>query len=82
MKVTVSHLMGNNMNITNTQVFGFEAALRGMRNPMNSWHLQDSSKYEIGPKDMDLAKRLIKAGPEHCKFLRQIQVWADFNMPL
>ena len=36
----------------------------------------------IGPNDMSLAKRLIKAGPEHCKFLRQIQVWADFDMPL
>lgn len=87
------------MKITNTEVYGFEAALRGMRNPMNSWHLQDSDyagdiTYQpnnhdilsetvwIGEKDMDLAKRLIKAGPEHCKFLRQIQVWADFNMPL
>ena len=86
------------MQITNTEVYGFEASLRGMRNPMNSWHLQDtaicyeesltSSKsaiYEnaiIGDNDMNLAKRLIKAGPEHCKFLRQIQVWADFDMPL
>lgn len=84
------------MKITNTEVYGFEAALRGMRNPMNSWHLQDSKKYEdlmfkidmehentvIGDNDLDLAKRLIKAGPEHCKFLRQIQVWADFDMPL
>lgn len=90
------------MKITNTEVYGFEAALRGMRNPMNSWHLQDTriaSDEEvsqivegkkdlifegvfIGPKDLDLAQRLIKAGPEHCKFLRQIQVWADFNMPL
>ena len=99
------------MQITNTEVYGFEASLRGMRNPMNSWHLQDSrylydydleelktigdelqwhphvddftsGTFIIGPKDMDLAKRLIKAGPEHCKFLRQIQVWADFDMPL
>ena len=90
------------MKITNTEVYGFEASLRGMRNPMNSWHLQDTKRmlgikgkyndfknnnlsYEaivIGPNDIDLAKRLIKAGNEHCKFLRQIQVWADFDMPL
>ena len=81
------------MKITNTEVYGFEASLRGMRNPMNSWHLQDSVTYYcmpdilwdatlIGERDLDLAKRLIKAGNEHCKFLRQIQVWADFEMPL
>ena len=70
------------MEITNTEVYGIEASLRGMRNPMNSWHLQDTSANNIGANDMDLAKRLIKAGPEHCKFLRQIQVWADFDMPL
>ena len=81
------------MKITNTEVYGFKAALRGMRNPMNSWHLQDSVPYYcmpdilwdatlIGERDLDLAKRLIKAGNEHCKFLRQIQVWADFEMPL
>ena len=75
------------MKITNTEVFGFEASLRGMRNPMNSWHLQDTIDDSwqgiiIGEKDLDLAQRLIKAGSEHCKFLREIQVWADFNMPL
>ena len=70
------------VKITNTEVYGISASLRGMRNPLNSWHLQDTEKDVIGSKDMDLAKRLIKAGPEHCKFLRQIQVWADFDMPL
>ena len=74
------------MKITNTEVYGFIPALRGMRSPMNSWHLNDSKidnkAIVIGPNDMDLAKRLIKAGNEHCKFLRQIQVWADFEMPL
>ena len=70
------------MQITNTEVYGIEPALRGMRNPMNSWHLQDSKGDVIGVNDMGLAKRLIKAGTEHCKFLRQIQVWADFDMPL
>lgn len=80
------------MKITNTEVRGFETAIRGMRNPMNSWHLLDShyanygrtpnyDHYIIGEKDMDLAQRLIKAGSEHCKFLRQIHVWADFDMP-
>ena len=70
------------MKITNTEVYGISASLRGMRNPLNSWHLQDTEKDVIGLNDMNLAKRLIKAGPEHCKFLRQIQVWADFDMPL
>lgn len=92
------------MKVTNTEVYGIAAALRGMRNPMNSWHLSDTRKADtiedfklldticpkdmdmelavIGENDLDLAQRLIKAGPEHCKFLRQIQVWADFNMPL
>ena len=70
------------MQITNTEVYGFEASLRGMRNPMNSWHLQDSKDDVIGNNDMNLALRLIKAGNEHCKFLRQIQVWVDFDMPL
>ena len=74
------------MKITNTEVYGFIPALRGMRSPMNSWHLNDSKidnkTITIGPNDLDLAKRLIKAGNEHCKFLRQIQVWADFDMPL
>ena len=80
------------MKITNVEVYGFIPALRGMRSPMNSWHLQDTDKNNVGHDDMysitigtndlDLAKRLIKAGNEHCKFLRQIQVWADFEMPL
>ena len=80
------------MKIETKEVAGFIPALHGMRSPMNSWHLQDTDKnnvghddmysISIGPNDLDLAKRLIKAGNEHCKFLRQIQVWADFEMPL
>ena len=74
------------MKIETKEVAGFIPALHGMRSPMNSWHLQDSKidnkTITIGPNDLDLAKRLIKAGNEHCKFLRQIQVWADFEMPL
>ena len=74
------------MKIETKEVAGFIPALHGMRSPMNSWHLQDSKidnkTITIGHNDLDLAKRLIKAGNEHCKFLRQIQVWADFEMPL
>lgn len=74
------------MKIETKEVAGFIPALYGMRSPMNSWHLNDSKidskTITIGPNDMNLAKRLIKAGNEHCKFLRQIQVWADFEMPL
>lgn len=74
------------MKFTETQVHGFEAALRGMRNPMNSHHLSDSYKdangtFVIGEADMGLCRRLIVAGPEHAKFLRQIHVWVDADMP-
>jgi len=73
------------MKITNTGVYGFEGALRGMRNPMNSHHLSDSyidnNEYIIGEKDLKLAQTLIKSGTEHCKFLRQIQVWCDIDEP-
>lgn len=82
------------MNIDKTYVCGFEPALKGMRNPMNSWHLSDSAitqvgqadtdnivmQFIIGPKDLKLAQDLIKAGSEHMKFMRQIQVWADVDM--
>ncbi len=58
-------------------VWGFEHAVRGMRNPMNSWAQSDSCfncGIQIGPKDLDLMKRLCKAGSEHRKFMRQIFV--------
>ena len=74
------------MQITTKEIAGFIPALYGMRSPMNSWHLNDSymenGNIVIGPNDLNLALRLTKAGPEHCKFLRQIQVWAEFDMPL
>lgn len=75
------------MEIKNTEVYGFEAALRGMRNPLNSWGNSDSyydkvaNQYIIGNNDMKLAQSLIKSGSEHCKFLRMIHVSADFDMP-
>lgn len=118
------------MKFERTKVSGFENALYGARNPMNSWNRSDSRyglnglipdedfyevvnayyeklntsddivgpwlrkngrRYEnhnyyeyayIGPNDLDLAQRLCKAGPEHRKFLRQIQVSVDITAPL
>lgn len=76
------------MKITNTEVYGFNAAFRGMRNPMNSWNKSDSFgideynvNFHIGENDMKLAHSLIKGGNEHSKFMRMIHVAADFNMP-
>lgn len=77
------------MEIKNTEIYGFKAAFRGMRNPMDSWAKSDSyydneinhNQYIIGNNDMNLAQTLIKSGSEHCKFLRMIHVSADFNMP-
>ena len=63
-------------------------AILGMRNPMNSWHLIDSSELDqagnckIGEKDLNLAQRLILAGSEHGKFLRFITVCFDLTAPL
>ena len=62
-------------------VSGIEPAIWGMRNPYNSHHLSDTSIHEIGEADMVLAKKLVKAGGEHRKFLRQIQVWFDVTVP-
>jgi hypothetical protein len=74
------------MQITNTVVHGFDSALRGMRNPLESWSLSDSiilpnGEIQIGSNDLKLAQKLILAGSEHSKFMRMIQVWADFDMP-
>ncbi len=77
-----------------TEVMNFEGAIRGMRNPLNSWDKSDSGyynqcdecyslwDYRIGPNDLALMKRLIKAGPDHRKFLRQIIVSVDITAPL
>lgn len=91
------------MKFENTEVWGFEHSLRGMRNPKNSWDRSDSEKiywngtwyheklkeyftkyginFYIGENDMKLAQTLIKAGSEHCKFMRMIHVTVDVNMP-
>ena len=78
------------MKFENTEVWGFEHAIRGMRNPMESWEKSDSGyvdkrfndQFHIGPHDMKLMKTLIKAGPEHRKFLRQIFISVDITAPL
>lgn len=76
------------------EVVGWEAAIRGMRNPHNSWDKSDSkylrqedghiiaSRYEIGPNDHDLMMRLVKAGTDHRKFMRMIVVYVDITAPL
>ena len=76
------------MKFENTEIWGFEHALRGMRNPKNSWDRIDSfyngnlhNHYVIGASDMKLAQNLIKAGGEHSKFMRMIHVSVDVDMP-
>lgn len=75
------------IEISNTEVYGFEAAVRGMRNPLQSYDKSDSYRddkgnFVLGPNDLDLAKRLTKAGESHRKCLRQIFVSADILAPL
>ena len=67
------------MKITNTEVYGISSAIRGMRNPMSSHSKSDTVGDVIGAEDLKLAQKLILAGAEHGKFLRQIHVWADIN---
>lgn len=68
----------------NTDVYGWKAAIRGMRNPMNSWDKSDSKFYvlQIGKNDLNLMKQLIKAGTDHSKFMRMILVSVDIIAPL
>jgi hypothetical protein len=68
-------------------VMNMENAIRGARNPMNSWARMDSTYDEkgnfiLGENDLSLAHRLAKAGSDHRKFLRQIFVSIDINAPL
>lgn len=82
------------IKIENTEVYGFEAAIRGMRNPMNSWDrsdsdcktiIRDNGKYVedfIGDNDLKLMKNLVKAGSDHSKFMRMITVTCDVTAPL
>lgn len=75
------------IKLERTSVMNFENALRGMRNPMNSWERSDSyydegGKYIIGENDLSLAVRLARAGSDDRKFLRQIFVSVDVTAPL
>ena len=75
------------IKLEKTSVVNLENAMRGARNPMNSWARTDSyydedRNYVLGPNDLDLAKRLSKAGPDHRKFIRQIFVSVDITAPL
>ena len=90
------------LKLENTEVFGWEAAVRGMRSPMNSWNKSDSRwgcvpghtyptcgedcryecEYIIGENDLKLMKSLSKAGNDHAKFLRMINVTVDITAPL
>ena len=87
------------LKLENTGVFGWEATIRGMRNPMNSWNKSDSGwgfvpsqtcptcdtyecGYIIGENDLKLMKSLSKAGNDHAKFLRMINVTVDITAPL
>ena len=75
------------MKFENTEVWGYKHALRGMRNPKNSWDKSDSTfnkdeEIYIGKNDMKLAQTLIKAGSEHRKFMIQIFVSVDITAPL
>lgn len=87
------------MKFENTEVFNFEGALRGMRNPLESWDKSDSypitydsknankclgqiAEFHIGDNDLKLAQKLILAGSEHAKFMRQIFVSVNITAPL
>lgn len=85
------------IKIENVEVFGWEHAIRGTRNPMNSWDKSDSYKsyvedtetlqtapfeFFVGDNDLDLMKRLSSAGTDHRKFMRMIVVYADVTAPL
>lgn len=75
------------LTTANTSVMNFENAIRGARNPLNSWERMDSTydgegRYILGPNDLDLARRLARAGSDHRKYLRQIFVSVDITAPL
>ena len=94
------------IKIEKTEAYGWESAIRGMRNPMNSWDKSDSyfmcengpceqcehendgrcsywgKEYTIGKNDLALMKKLVKAGSDHSKFMRMINVTCDIVAPL
>lgn len=82
------------IKITNAEVCGWDAAIRGMRNPMNSWDKSDSKHWRetivgheveyrvVGRNDLTLMKELVEAGSDHAKFMRMINVTMDVTAPL
>ena len=86
------------IKLENTEVIGWEHAIRGMRNPKNSWGKSDSGfcdtigdkygniikpeNYRVGPNDYDLMTRLRNSGTDHRKFMRMITVYVDITAPL
>lgn len=84
------------LKIEKTEVVGWEAAIRGMRNPMNSWEQSDSGRefpdcgacpdewrpFHIGPNDLNLIMNLRAAGIDHRKFMRMLVVYLDITAPL
>lgn len=92
------------INIEKVYIYGWDAAIRGMRNPMNSWDRSDSFwcngecderpergnhcqghnylDYVVGDNDLTLMKKLVKAGSDHAKFMRMINVTMDVTAPL
>lgn len=80
------------IRISNIETWGFEAAVRGMRNPYDSWAKSDSSwgdnmltglpEYGVGESDLGLMKKLFQAGSEHRKYLRSIYISMDITAPL
>ena len=78
------------IKLKNTDVYGFEAAIRGMRNPWNSWEKSDSTinagfsgnSVIVGDNDLALMKKLVSAGTDHSKFVRMINVTVDITAPM
>lgn len=74
------------IKIEKVKTYGWEAAVRGMRNPFNSWAKSDSTFDSdgypmLGPEDLKVMGRLIKAGPDHAKFTRMITITMDITAP-
>ncbi len=70
------------IKIENIETYGWEAAIRGMRNPKNSWDKSDSIGHDLGPDDFDLARILVNSGTDHSKFMRMIGISMDITAPL
>lgn len=81
------------IKIEHTEVHGWEAAIRGMRNPLNSWEKSDSlwinkegscwdGMFFVGNNDLKLMKQLVNAGSDHSKFMRMITVTCNITAPI